>query len=258
MATISAVLALLLFWIPMETRLEQRACIKMCVRAGDTFQETFRRLTASWGDHTLSITQVRFWFRRFQDDKDSSTKDKQHTGWPRSRRTTVKKRAVEGVVNQDRRQTVHQIAGQTGLSVTTAFCILKTELNFKKIAPKFMPKVLTDAQKQKRFDLANAHLVRINRNPGILTQIVATDKSWVYTFDPRTKQADMQWTLAHEPRPRKALRSCSQKKTLLILFFDSHGIISTYFLDGGTVDSDVYMDAVRQMREALRRKRPHL
>lgn len=41
---------------------------------------------------------------------------------------------------------------------------------------------------------------------------------------------------------------------MLILFFDSHGTLLTYFNDEGTVDSEIYIDSLRQLREAVRRK----
>ncbi len=45
---------------------------------------------------------------------------------------------------------------------------------------------------------------------------------------------------------------------MLILYFDSHRPILTYFHDDGTVDSDIYINSLQQMREALRKKRPQL
>ncbi len=60
------------------------------------------------------------------------------------------------------------------------------------------------------------------------------------------------------PRPQKALRSRSQRKTLLILFFNSHGPIHSFFYDDDMVDSEVYIQSVREMREQLRRKHPQL
>ncbi len=49
-----------------------------------------------------------------------------------------------------------------------------------------------------------------------------------------------------------------EDNTVLILFFDSHGVIHCYFLDNGTVKSDIYIDSLRAMRESLRRKCPTL
>ncbi len=250
-------ISLVLFLLPMETRLEQRAAIKMCICAGDSFKDTFRRLTASWGDHTLSITQARQWFKKFRDNPDLPTKDAKHTGWPVAEATQEAAASIQQKLGEDRHRTVRDLAAQTGVSTTTAFRVMTKQLKLKKIAPKFMPKVLTEQQKKTCLDIATSNLEKINSDPGVLSRIIATDESWVFTFDPRTKQADMEWVAPGAVRPRKALRSRSAKKCLLILFFDSHGVICTYFTNE-TVDTDIYLDSLRYMREAVQRKRPHL
>ncbi len=128
----------------------------------------------------------------------------------------------------------------------------------RKLAPKFVPKVLTPHQLQTRLDLSTSNLQKLDADPSILSKLIATDESWMFTYDPHTKFADMEWTRPGEPRPRKALRSRSQRKTLLILFFDTHGTIYCFFYDDGNVDAEVYIQSIREMREALRRKRRQL
>ncbi len=78
-----------------------------------------------------------------------------------------------------------------------------------------MPRVSTQLQKDNRVEVAQEHICEIERDPGILARIIATDESWIFTFDPRTKQADMEWVASDVPRPRRALCACSQKKTIL-------------------------------------------
>ncbi len=246
-------MAILLILLPMEACLEQRAAIKMCIRAGKTFKETMRKLTAAWGDHALSVTQVRVWFKKFTDNPDLLTKDSKHSGRPVSQKTVEAKVSIQMKLAEDRHRTVRKLASDSGVSTTTAFRLMKKDLSLTKLTPKFMPKVLTQLQKQTRLDISNSNLVKINNDPGILSCLIATDESWVFTFDLRTKQADMEWTGPQAVRPSKALHSRSAKKCLLILFFDRHGVISTFFTRE-TVDTDIYIEALRAMREAVRRK----
>lgn len=250
-------LKLLLFAIPLDVRVEQRAAIKTSVRAGDDFQTILRRLRAAWGGNALSITQIRHWFKVFQEDPDHTTKDGKHTGRPVSRLRKSKVGDIQTQLHAERRKSVRQLASDVGLSTSTTHRVLKKDLNLKKIAPKFIPKVLTVAQKDFRVKLSQENIAKIEQDPGILARLIGTDETWVYTYDPRTKQADMEWVVDDVPCPRKALRGRSQKKTLLILYFDSHGLITTFFVEE-TVDSDIYLDSLRQMREDVRHKRPHL
>ncbi len=72
--------AVFLFWISLECRMQQRAAIKTFVRVGDSVKTAIQKLNAAWPGHALSSTQVRFWFRRFSAEPDRSVKDGKHTG----------------------------------------------------------------------------------------------------------------------------------------------------------------------------------
>ncbi len=150
---------------------------------------------------------------------------------------------------------MRELAAHTEMSKSAMHQMLRKDMKLRKLALKFIPKILTQSQKDTRVEISWSNLAKLEADPSILSKLIATDESWIFTYDPRTKRADMEWTLPGEPCPRKALRSRSQRKTLLILYFDSHGTISCYFYDEGTVDSEVYIDSLRMMRENLRRKR---
>ncbi len=248
----------LLFLVSMESHLEQRVAIKMCVRAGETVKDTIQKLRAAWGGDSLGVTQIRFWFRRFQQEPDRHTKDQKHTGRRVSKWTQKTLEAVQRKLDEDRQATVRQVAASCDIGKTTAHKILRKDLSLTKLAPKFVPRVLTAAQRQTRLTLCRGNVEQLEQDPGILARLIATDESWVFTYDPRTKFADMEWTKPGEPRPCKALRGHSHRKTMLILYFDSTGPLLTFFHDDGTVDSDIYMQSIREMREAVRRKRPAL
>ncbi len=248
----------MLVFISMESRMEQRAAIKASARSGDSVCKTIERLQAAWTDHALSIPQIRFWYKRFLEDPDRNTKDCKHPGQPKSKRNDQNKDLVEEQLQAEKRSTLRQVAETCQMSKTTVHRIVRSDLKMRKLALKFVPKVLTPAQMQTRLQLCRDNVRTLEADPGILSRIIATDESWIFTYDPRTKHADMEWTRPGEPRPSKALRSRSQRRTMLILFFDSHGPIHCFFNDEGTVDNDIYIESVRQMREQLRCKRPQL
>ena len=51
------------------------------------------------------------------------------------------------------------------------------------------------------------------------------NESWIYCYDPETKRQSSQWKYAGSPRPKKAKQSKSTHKILMILYFDSTGMI---------------------------------
>ncbi len=242
----------------METRLEQRAVIKTCVRAGDSVKDTISRIQTAWGDHALSVPQIHFWFRRFTAAPDRHTKDSPHTGRPTSKRVQATLDDVREQLQDDKHKTVRQIAFSANVSKTTAHKILRKDLQLRKLTPKYVPKVLTQRQKDFHVRLSTDNVRSLEQDPGLLTRIIATDESWVFTYDPRTKFADMEWTAPNVPCPRKVRRSRSQRKTMLILYFHSHGTILPFFHDDGTVNAEIYIESLKLMREAVRRKRPAL
>jgi hypothetical protein len=55
---------------------------------------------------------------------------------------------VREVIRKDRNRTIHGICNIVGLSYGTCQSILSDELNIRKIAANFVPRLLTDDQKQ--------------------------------------------------------------------------------------------------------------
>ena len=240
----------------MQSRIDQHAGIKMNVWMGLSQAQIHRNLVQAYGDQAMSKTQVRLWFHRFKSDPDHSTADQKHTGRPRKERVE-KIHEITGFLQDDRRATIRQISRGTGTSFGTVQRILK-EQKWTKLAPKFVPRILTDAQRACRKTIAEGNLQKIRQDPSLLQGLITTDESWVFTYDPRTKLADLEWTPPEDPRPTKALRARSQKKTMLTMFFDQTGIVYHEFREGGTINTERYVETLRNFREAVRRKCPHL
>ncbi len=105
MATGTFLVSLMLFFAPLESCLEQRACIKACVNWGFDPLRTVNSIRAAFADHALSSLQIRFWFKRFQQNPDRGTKDEKHTGRPKSQRTQPKADLIQNAIQEDSRRT---------------------------------------------------------------------------------------------------------------------------------------------------------
>jgi len=55
------------------------------------------------------------------------------------------------------------------------------------ITAKFVPRLLTDDQKQNRVDVSKELLDRANDDANILKNIITGDETWVYGYDVETK-----------------------------------------------------------------------
>ena len=72
------------------------------------------------------------------------------------------------------------------------------------------------------------------------------------TLDSHARHSD-------SPRPKKARQVRSNVKVLLTIFFDCRGVVHHELLpQGRTVNKEYYLQVMRNLREAIRQKRPDL
>ncbi len=216
-----------------------------------------------YGDDSLSLSTCRCWYLRAKEG-DKTGCDKECPGHQPTARNLANVRVVQEVLDHDRRATVQQVAAQvhtnTGVEISTGSIhnILRLDLQVKKKAPKFVPRVLTQEQKDLRVSVCRRNL-KETQDPLFLWSVITGDESWFSVLEPKLKQSSCQWMGAKEKRPKKALHSRQAKKTMMEVFFDDQGVIHLeFFPPRMTVISKVYVGVLARLREAIRRKRPQL
>ena len=89
--------------------------------------------------------------------------------------------------------------------------------------------------------------------------IITGDEAWVYGYDPESKFQSSQWKHTESPRPKKALQIRNNVKVMLTCFFDSRGIVHhEYAPEGQIINKEYYLEVLRRLRGAVRRKRPDM
>ena len=132
---------------------------------------------------------------------------------------------VREKVLEDRRLTVREIAAEMRISTGSVHSILTEDLNLRRVSAKFVPKLLTEQQKELRKEISEDMLDVANHDPEFIKTIITGDETWVYGYDPETKFQSSQWKHPESPRPKKARQVRSNVKVMLTCFFDSHGIV---------------------------------
>jgi len=94
-----------------------------------------------------------------------------------------------------------------------------------RIAAKFVPRLLTPEQKEHHIAVCQEFRQNALDDPSFMSRVITGDESWVYGYDPETKQQFSQWKSPGSPRPKKARQSHSVTKSMLIMFFDIRGIV---------------------------------
>ncbi len=238
-----------------QSRAEQRFVIKYFTAQDETPANIWVRLRRVHGTQTLSHSAVHNWYLRFKNDPNASCLDCPCCGGPAfawSRRTIDK---IRRLVNQDARMTVRELVRRARISVSSTHSILRKDLKLRKLAAYFVPKLLTDEQKVRRIDVAQANLALVTQQPLTLPQVITGDKSWCYSYEPNTKQHSQVWLGRDDQHPQKARHPHSQKRIMLVAFFDDQGCIHHEFVPQ-TVNRFVYTRILGHLKEKVRRSRP--
>ena len=94
---------------------------------------------------------------------------------------------VRAAVNQDRRRTIHDLCAKVGIGYGSCQRILTEQLNMYRIAAKFVPRVLTEDQKDSRVAICQELKETVINNPTLLFNVITGNESIVYAYDPETK-----------------------------------------------------------------------
>ena len=140
----------------------------------------------------MSVTQIKVWYNRFKDNR-TSVKSNECAGRPSTCCNNVIIEEVKILIMANRRLTVREIGDELGISKDSAHAILTQDLGMRKVSAKFVPRLLSEEQKQVRLDIAQDLLQTTDDNPDYLNTVITGDESWVYGYDPKTKAKSSQW-----------------------------------------------------------------
>ena len=142
-------------------------------------------------DESMGIKQIKEWYRQFQNGRTSVDSD------PCSGRTSLTRtpeniERVRLAIEGDLRLTVRELDNDLGIPKITIWEILNKILGMTRVCAKFIPKLLTTEQKDHRSEIAQDNLEMVTDDENVLKQVITGDKSWVYGYDPETRQQSSQ------------------------------------------------------------------
>ena len=134
--------------------------------------------------------------------------------------------------------------------------ILKDHLGLKRVKSRLVPKFLNFFEKERRVLACEAIL---SDYQGVYKQIITSDESWIYAYDPETTDQSSEYRIRGETKPKRPRQRRSKFKVMLTVFFDYRGVVHYEFLPTGqTVNKEYYLSVMRHLREAIRKKRLEL
>lgn len=112
----------------------QRIVIKFLAAEGVKPAEILRRLTAQFGEETLSRARVFAWHKQFVEGRER-VENESHDRRPRTSITAGNIDSVRQLVEGDRRLTTSDIAIEVGISYGSTYSILSKELGYRNARP---------------------------------------------------------------------------------------------------------------------------
>lgn len=201
-----------------DEKQEQRINLKFLVKLKKSPTECYKLLQEVYGDNALSRARVFEWCKRFSKGRES-TEDDQRPGRPVTVSTPETVTKINQIVRADRRMSIRMIAEVVNADKESVRKILHEELHMKKVCAKLVPKNLTPDQKLLRQQICSDFLERLEKDPGLMKNIITCDETWIFQYDVETKRQSMHWKTPESPRMKKARMSKSKFKAMLIVFF---------------------------------------
>ncbi|UYV84968.1 hypothetical protein LAZ67_X004149 [Cordylochernes scorpioides] len=178
------------FWIVFDfyllKKMDQRTCIKFCVENEIKCADAFRMLTVAYGEATLDRSNVYRWYKMFSEGRED-VNDEERAGRPSTSTTDEKISEVEKMILANRRITVREVAEDLNISIGSCHSIFNNDLGMRRVAAKFVPKLLNCDQKQHRMNIANETLDSVRDDPNLLQMVITGDEAQamiIMQFDP--------------------------------------------------------------------------
>ncbi|GFU33705.1 hypothetical protein NPIL_562891 [Nephila pilipes] len=230
-----------------------RAIIFHNFRRGLSRQECFDELNSLYSDKAPSYSTVKNWYNEFNRGR-CSIPDESRAGRPKSVVVPEKINAVRELIKQDRHVTYREIEASLDISMTSINKILHEHLSVKKICSRWIPHNLTNAQKKARVDWCKEMLEKyIQGTSKAVYNIYTGDESWIYAYEPETKQQSTVWVFQDEAKPTKVVRGRSTSKQMIACFFGINGHVATVALEQRrTVNSECHLHSeIRRTKSAF-------
>lgn len=235
-----------------------RAMIFYDFKFGLTEKLSLQRLQSALGESAPSRATVFRWFSEFKRGK-TNLEDDHRSGRPQTAVTAENVWTTEMMVREDPRITYSDIEKILGVSSGSVNIILHQHLGVRKLCCRWIPRLLSDTEKQARVDWCREMRLRFeNGTSRRVSEIITGDETWIYQYDPENKRQSSVWVFSEGKLPTKLQRPRNVGKKMVASFFSRSGHVSTTMLENHrSVNSEWYTTvALPKVFQALRERRP--
>ncbi len=235
-----------------------RAMIYLHYRQEKLAVDSHQILYDVFSDQAPSRATVQRWFADFKRGR-TSLEDENRSGRPADAVTPETIAAVRDLIKTERNSTYQQIQEALGIGSSSVNTILHDHLHVRKLVSRWVPRGLSEEQKKERVRWCRFMLKKFDGGESkSVWDILTGDETWIYQYDPETKQQSTVWVFEGEDPPTKFKRSRSVNKKMVASFFMKTGHLASVPLeDRRTVNSEWYTTVcLPEIFEEVCAKRP--
>ena len=181
-----------------EDNLDERYAIRFCFKLGKNATKTYGMLQTAFGPSSMNHTSVFEWHKRFKEGRES-VRDDERCGRSKEVRTPELIGQIKNFMDKECRMSIETISAQFVVSVATVHTIIREELKMWK----FVPRVLREDLKERRYHDIREMVELINSDPAVLDALVTCDESWIYCYPQRPRDRVPSGSMLALPDPKR-------------------------------------------------------
>ncbi|GFN78231.1 histone-lysine N-methyltransferase SETMAR [Plakobranchus ocellatus] len=204
--------------IAVWSKLEIRAVVRFLFAKGTKCSVIYRKIVENYDEPAMSMTQVYQWCSWFKDGR-TSLQDEARSGRPNTANNDWNTARVDELIKVDRRVKLKEISLKLDLPKTNVHEIVHDKLGYRKVPPRWVPKMLSDEHKRQRVEISKILLHRcqqegdetVDVGPGgdhrarnkLLEHLIIGDETWLLLSTTETKHDSMIWKHSSSPVTKK-------------------------------------------------------
>lgn len=232
----------------MTEECEYRSVIKFLLNLKKTNKEILEMVNEGFGATAPHRATIYRWIAEIKGGR-TDVHDRKSPGRPNEIDHSEKGAKLESLIMENRRVSISELSFATNLDRRTTHNIIK-ELGFRKIASRFVARILTPEMKINRMECSQHNLNLLKRHGKIkfLEGLVTVDETSLSLYLPETKQESMEWCRSGDQVQLKMKSGLIHRREFnLTVFWCYSGVIFMNFLPKGqSVTGQKYAEFIRE------------
>lgn len=223
-------------------------------KRGKTAREIHDALMEVWKQETPHYTTITRWVNDYAAERRDSFEDLGRSGRPISASGDDNTQIIRATVEANPHVSTREIENETGIPNKTVWRILTQKLEYHQIMSYWVPKLLSEEQKQNRINCARAiKETLMELGDDRYSRYVVEDETWVNFDEEYTHSSARVWVAKDANRPQIVASRLTPRKALVLIAVSANKRLSVRALPyGETLTHDGYIDFVKRTGDKWR------